>query len=365
MVPNLLRKLPAEVRLIILSLLPQQDLLSIRQVSEAWLCAEVDDEIIRTHPGTVSFMFERRSLEGFLQICDIPRFASHVHTLDICVRHLLPLNERRHSGDTDGDGSDTDGTCISQASALRLDGQNELMRDYAFLKCFHEALQKLTECKTIIFNDHGPPRGPCSPTKGVDPSHYRGLVLKSGDSIAFVSKSLNVVLNGPNLPHLEAVTFDIGQFSIKNRDGLKPTMLPSLSSSVANVRRLSLHLDQKFLDGPELQTFVEGLPELLELGLEIVDEDWMTGTLPFLSKITIPKLRKLRLRGLACKMHELNDFLLQHQDTLSHVILYMVYLHGTRSWDRIDQTLSHRLNLQEISMECCGIASDRIAESCL
>ncbi|KAF4973007.1 hypothetical protein FSARC_584 [Fusarium sarcochroum] len=273
-------------------------------------------------------MFERRSLEGLLQICKIPRFASQVHTLDICIRHLLPLDEQRRSDDTNSVEDDTDndrdtyGTWTSEDSLFRLGGQDELMTDYAFHKCVREALQKLTECKTITFSDLGLPRGICSPEKGVDPSHYHGLMLKSGDSIAFVTKSLDVVLNGPNLPDLEAITFNIGQFPVKNLDGLKPTMLPPLPSSVANVRRLSLHLDQKFLDGPELRTFVKGFPELLELGLKVVDEDWMTGTLPFLSEMAVPKLRKLHLRWLACTMRELNDFLLQHQDTLSHILFY-------------------------------------------
>ncbi|KAF4963546.1 hypothetical protein FSARC_8451 [Fusarium sarcochroum] len=314
-------------------------------------------------------MFERRSLEGFVQICDIPRLTSQVHTLRICIRHILPLDERRHYDDTEGveddaeNDGDTYGTWTSEDSLLRLKRQHELMKNYAFLKCFQEALQKLTRCKTIVFTDGKLPRDVCSPAEDVDPSRYHGLVLKSGDSIAFVSKSLDVVLNGPNLPHLEAITFDIGQFSIKNRDGLKPTMLPSLSGLVANVRRLSLNLDHKLNNTPELRTFVSGFPELRELRLEVTDEDWMFGTLPFLSNIAIPKLRKLNLEGLACEMHELNDFLLQHQDTLSHIVLDRVLLHGTRSWDRIHQTLSHRLDLQEIVMKNLGIAGDEIAKS--
>ncbi|KAF4945225.1 hypothetical protein FSARC_14476 [Fusarium sarcochroum] len=369
MVSNLMQKLPIEVRRIILSLVPQQELLSIRKVSDDWFCTQVIDYIISANRGTVSIIFEQRSLEAFLQICDIARFTPQVHTLRICMRHILSLDERRHFDDTEGveDDADNDrdayGTWASEDSLLRLNEQCELMRNYAFLKCFQEALQTLTICKTIVFTDGELPRDVCSPAEDVDPSHYHGLVLNSGDSIAFVTKSLDVVLNGPNLPHLEAITFDIGQFSVKDRDGLKPTMLPSLSGLVANVRRLSLNLDHKFIDTPDLRTFVSGFPELQELRLEVADEDWMFGTLPFLSNMAIPKLRKLNLEWLACEMHELNNFLLQHQDTSSHIVLDRVFLHGTRSWDRIHQALTQRLNLQEIVMKDCGIASDEIAEA--
>ncbi|KAF4953240.1 hypothetical protein FSARC_12444 [Fusarium sarcochroum] len=39
--------------------------------------------------------------------------------------------------------------------------------------------------------------------------------MKSGVSIAFVSKTLNVVLRGPDSPHLETIIFDIGQLPSK------------------------------------------------------------------------------------------------------------------------------------------------------
>ncbi|KAF4967377.1 hypothetical protein FSARC_5056 [Fusarium sarcochroum] len=322
MVPHLMPKLPIEIQCIILSLVPQLDLLSIRQVSEGWFHAEVIDQVISTSLGTVSIMFERQSLESFLQICEIPNFASQIRILDICIRHLLPLDNQQRSGDANDDGEDEDvndgghtyATCTSGYCMLHLREQDELMRNYTLLKRFSEGLQKLTQCGAIVFADEEPPRGFCGLAEGVDPSHYRGVMLKPGESIAFVSKVLHVVLDGPVRPHLEAIDFNIGEFSSRNMDGIKPSMLPSLPSAVANVRRLSLHLDCESLDGSELGTFIQGFPELLELGLTIVGDDWMLKTLPFLNQMAIPQLQKLCLTWLACGMHELETFLIRHRE---------------------------------------------------
>ncbi|KAM0361061.1 hypothetical protein ACHAO7_011881 [Fusarium culmorum] len=116
----------------------------------------------------------------------------------------------------DKDIQDIDGKQINDNSIFQLKDQGILMKDPKLIKGFSEALKKLTSCRSITFTDDEVPLGIFGPNERVHPSQCRPLVLKSGASIAFVSKLLFVVLVRSVPPRLDAVAFDFGEVGSDN-----------------------------------------------------------------------------------------------------------------------------------------------------
>jgi hypothetical protein len=143
-------------------------------------------------------------------------------------------------------------------------------------------------------------------------------------------------------------------------NGVRPDMLSRLPAPIRCIRQLSITLDYNFLEaskssnpGADFGRFIKALPDLSDLELRVVGEDWLEKSFGLFISMTIPKLEKLTLECLKCQEHELHDFLLRHKVALTDIHLAAVHLDDSKSWDNILQSIESGPNKTELIIHDC------------
>ncbi|POR32470.1 hypothetical protein TPAR_07324 [Tolypocladium paradoxum] len=380
-----LHHLSPEIIDLILNKLSCEDLLCIRQTCKG-LHARAAPRFACDYFQTRRVMFERRSLDTLADISKHHTLGRSVHTLEVCVYHLLPLKELEEieppfseyeeimkkvassnggtrSADTRSSSPHDHYHRLSQlhkeAYLTHLEDQDQLIRAQYALGCLTQAMTHLTQCKRIVIDDSNRPWGLDRLKRMTGVLPQRTLTFASTKSIELVRHILSAVLTAVVASKLdvEDVEISIGCL-MQNANRISPYMLPSLPSRIISLRRLHLVLDPglpKFAStlpwGSGLIRFVRLFPELSEFSLEFEHRDDFGRFAGCAAMLDIPKLEALTLCLIDCTGEQLADLLLHHKKTLREISFDSINLtDGAESWHSLIKEIREGLDITFFSM---------------
>ncbi|KAH7124653.1 hypothetical protein EDB81DRAFT_811336 [Dactylonectria macrodidyma] len=387
--------LPIEIASLIFTHLGPGDWLSLRKT-----CKEINART--AHLFTDRFfktrfvMFERKSLECLEEITNHRALGQSVEELEICVSHLLPLNElqdieppyseyenmmKRIKGrtpydewgpsDDEGGMSDEDieespGDHLSQVNAReyrkRFDDQERVIRTGYDIECLTRAMTHLKRCKRINISSSVRTWGLNRLRRSTGILPQRSVTFESQESTRLVHHIIHAVLTAAAASQIQVEVLDIGVGSMtENANRISANMLTGPSSAIlaesplVSLHRLCICLDPnvpKCIPASskwenDLVHFIKLLPELSYLELQFDERDYLDGRFSGLSKeLYIPKLETLTLSCIDCAGVDLAFFLIRHHRTLREVVLDAIQLTGDAAdWRWLVEIIRDSLDL--------------------
>lgn len=367
-----LLQLPPEITTLIFKELSTQDVLHVRQTCKE-ICSRAETLFVRTHFQTRSIIFEQQSLDALASISKQQNLSEHIHTLEIYVYHLLPLQDLEEieppyhpyeeiikkalSGITDA--SDKDDASSSSSlyrdrhlrgidtnTYLRcLEDQERLVRTEYAITSLTQTMTHLTQCKRIIIDDSNHPWGLHQIKRSIGVLPQRSLTFESAKSIDFIRHLIHAVLTAIIASKLQIEELEISLRGLmENTNRISPQMLPGPSFifltqalPITSLRYLHIVLDpcvpESSYDLPwehGLAHFISLFPELSQVLLEFDRRDNLERFSSLSSLLYFPKLEMLTLSCIDCTSEELVWFLLRHKETLQEISFNSINLTNGR-----------------------------------
>ncbi|KAM5528588.1 hypothetical protein FOXYSP1_19069 [Fusarium oxysporum f. sp. phaseoli] len=396
---------PAEITSLVLRELPSRDLLALRQTCKEF-CDKATPHFARSYFTTRYTMVERRSLDALVEISKHHTLGPCVETLNICVYHLLPLEElprikhpyseyedmiktlspeqyedfienmASEENDTEFRGRTSFLRSLSfdnrnnhlsqlhrQAYLTSIADRDQLVRTRYAIECLEQAMGNLCHCKKVIIDDDNRAWGLRRWKKELGILPQRTLTFASASSVNLVRYIVHAVVTTLSTGKLSIDSLEISIGSLmENGNRISPHMLPTLSSSpITSLHRLHIVLDPTVLN-PDIRLpwcsglvrFVRLFPDLSDFSLEFEYRDESSRFLEIAAMLHIPKLKKFKLSLVDCKREELADFILYHKETICEISLESIDLvDGVQSWQSLIKDIHDHLNISYFSMDSC------------
>ncbi|KAF4998779.1 hypothetical protein FDECE_11707 [Fusarium decemcellulare] len=376
-----LLRLPFEITKLVFDELSLEDFLHLRQT-----CKEANAKIF--HLVSQNFfqapnvMLERQSLECLLNISKHHHLAGSITTLNICIDHLLPLEEVEEMllphGQHNSEERRTDRLHHLNVEEYRklFNDQERLMQTGRDIEYLTETMNGLVNCKEINIGDGDRPWGLDRLRKCIGVFPRKGLTPQSRKSIEVVSHVLQAVLVAVANSQLLIEDLDINIGDPMNytmsketanytspRGRIVPSMLIGPSSVVlkqriiGGLRQLSILLDPG-VSGEESSSWESDLayffglvPQLSGLQLRFRGRDDHGRFSALCSALYFPKLEVLTLESVCCTGMDLVLFLLRHHKTLREISFSSVDLSdGIKAWCRLVEVIRDILHVSSFSM---------------
>jgi len=357
--------LPEEVITLLAIELETEDFLSLRLT-----CRDLNSksffQFIGCYFKVRYHMLDRRSLHNLLEVSAHPVFGPSLHTLEICIDHLIEDPPSYQPGTWISPGnwallaeSDVEAAVNTEEYMRCLEDQKRLSEwglDTAYLT---RALINLPNCKTVCVNDTHRPWGAASQKRqtGVRPTSSIGHV----ESVDYVKHTIKVVLAAIMASQVSLNLLEISPGF--NREAIGPAMLPPRPdicigqpmSHLTRVTSLALMLNpgtgqNSNTWATDLLHFLELFPALEGFSLNFYERD-EEGRLSELStRLRLQSLRVITIDSANCTEHDLAMLFLNHKDTLKEIHLDCVsIINGKGSWTSLESTVEEQLSVEEFS----------------
>lgn len=313
--------------------------------------------------------------------------SQYVHTLEICVDHLLPMDDIDDiappslPGETLVErlvpaGAIPDDKMLpipycnrDPARYLQYLGDQErlIQNEYAII-CLKQALGWLTQCKRIVISDRGRPWGLGQMVRTLGMFPQRSITFKSQKSVEFVRHALHAILAAVTASELriEELAINIG-VNMRNANRVSPQMLPGPESTalakfpISSLHHLRITLDPSIPEpsssipwSHNLAEFLALFPRLSQLNLGFHKHDTNGRFSQVSSLLYFPSMEILTLSGITCTGGTLLHFLLRHKKTLRKVNLDRINLtDDDDTWHTLIESVRDDMNITHFSMSLC------------
>ncbi|KAF5228021.1 hypothetical protein FAUST_11374 [Fusarium austroamericanum] len=400
-----LYSLPTEVSVLILDQVQPRDWLSLRQTCKA-LKARTDHLVTDSFFRTRTVMIERTSLQCLESISKSESLSGLVQELDICISHLLPLDEideveppyseyegmmkdledkgrsswalkngidyhkwykrwRINNAETescnedsgDEDDSSDGGYTVNRSKKVNQRQYQQYLLDQADMaqtnfdiRCLTQALASLKNCKEISISTSIQAWGLRRMRRSIGILPQRGLTFQSKESIRKVHYIIQVILGAiaASKISVEVLIFE-PKMMLENSNRISPFMLmgPSSESPLDDVVS-----GREW--GPDLVRFLRLLPALSDLELEFGYRDEAGRFSEIAKELYIPKLERFSLLLSDTTKEDLAILLLRHHRTLRAVYLDAIQLVGDlTAWHWLLDISWRSLQLDKFHLTSC------------
>jgi hypothetical protein len=333
-------------------------------------------------------MFEQQSLDALASISKQRNLGEHVHTLEICAYHLLPLQDLEEieppyhpyeeimkkalSGTTDASDEDEASSSsslyrdrhlrgIDTNTYLRcLEDQERLVRTEYAITSLTQTMTHLTQCKRIVIDDSNHPWGLHQIKRSIGVLPQRSLTFESAKSVDFIRHLIHAVLTAVIASKLQIEELEISLGGLmENANRISPQMLPGPSFvflaralPITSLRYLHIVLDPCLPESSYglpwehgLAEFVSLFPQLSQVLLEFDGRDNLGRFSSVSPLLYFPKLEMLTLSCIDCTSEELVCLLLRHKETLQEIIFDSIDVtDGRGGWLHLIKSIRNSLD---------------------